>query len=102
VEYQKDNRDTDISVAPPTIHQDDIFFGIRASLNNSQDTTFLFGLDRDLDFDSIIVKFEAETRLSNGLVLTVDSRYFNNTNKDPIINNFTKDHYIQLSVTKYF
>jgi hypothetical protein len=102
LEYQKDNRDTDISVAPPTIHQDDLFFGIRASLNNSQDTTFLFGLDRDLDFDSTIVKIEAETRLSSGLVLTVDSRYFNNTSKDLIINNFTRDHYIQLSVTKYF
>jgi len=98
VEYLYDGRDRDPSVAPPTPFQKDLFLGTRIALNDAQDSSILAGATTDLDDRSTVWVLEAQTRLSDRWTLAAKGRFLVNVKDDPLLRNFEKDSYAEVSV----
>ena len=102
VEYLRDDRDRDPTVAPATVFQNDLFLGARLALNDIQDTSVLAGAIVDLDNQSSVVLIEAERRLGNRWSIDVEARLFLNADDDPLLNNFREDDFINLTLGRHF
>ena len=102
VEYLRDDRDRDPTVAPATVFQNDLFLGARLALNDIQNTSVLAGAIVDLDNQSSLVLIEAERRLGNRWSIDVEARLFLNADDDPLLNNFREDDFINLTLGRHF
>jgi hypothetical protein len=83
LEYLYDGRDA--RFAPPSVADNDVFAGVRIAMNDTQDTTVLFGGAWDHQSDAGFINLELEHRLTDHLKLEVNGRFFVNVpNADPI------------------
>ena len=87
---------------PLTIADNDLFIGARLALNDTQDTSVLAGLVRDLDTGELIFNVEAERRLGDSFVIELRARVFSGADPQDLTYSLASDDYLQLQLTKYF
>ncbi len=101
LEYSWDGRSSDPSRQPPVLLDDDIFFGMRLSLNDVQSSTLLAGVVVDRDTRARQFSLEAERRLSNHWSLELESRWFSGGG-DVVATALRDDSHITLRLSRYF
>ncbi len=98
-EYHYDGRD---STAPGTAYDNDIFLGLRATLNDADDTDFLAGILIDRISQSRTFSAESSTRLSDNWTIEGELRIVNSlTSKDPSYG-ARRDSHLQVRLARYF
>lgn len=98
-EYHYDGRD---NTAPSTAYDNDVFFGMRLTLNDENDTDFLAGVLIDRISQAQSFSAEADTRLSDNWTLEAQLRLTNNlVSKDPAYS-ARKDSHLQVRLSRYF
>ncbi len=98
-EYHYDGRDAD---APGTLYDNDLFFGMRLTLNDTDDTDFLAGVLIDRISQSQSFTVEADTRLNDNWTLEAELRITNSlTSKDPSFES-RRDSHLQIRLARYF
>lgn len=100
IEHLYDGRD--LSQAPATILNNDLFLGLRYSLNDIQDTTFLAGVMRDLENESGSFRVEAERRLGDSAKIELEGQLFINASHDALTTAFKQDSYLTVRLAQYF
>ncbi len=99
MEYLYDGRNAE---SPPTAFDNDLFFGSRIALNDSNDTSVLAGLVIDLDSRETFLNVEAERRVSDRLSIELRLRSFMNSSPGGSLNSLEHDDYAQLRLSWYF
>ena len=100
IEHLYDGRDLEEA---PRSHQDnDIFLGLRYSLNDFQDSALLLGLMRDLDDGSSSLRLEAERRLGSHLKLELEAQLFINSSANATSRAFQNDDFIVLRLAHHY
>jgi hypothetical protein len=102
LEYSGDGRDDDVTVAPPTIMDDDFFVGARFTLNDTQSSELLAGIIVDRKDRGYQLSVEAERRLGDRWKLELESRWFRNTNNNRVLAAFRQDSHVTLRLARYF
>lgn len=102
MEYHKDERGTNGALVPLTTFDDDVFFGARWALNDVQDTEFLMGAIIDVRDGNTLFSFEAERRLGQHYVLSLDVRAFMNIDNRDILKPLEDDDFVQVRLARYF
>lgn len=102
VEYSRDGRNDDPADAPPTLFDDDLFFGARLTLNDVQSSELLAGFVVDRHDRSVQLSIEAERRLDNHWSLELESLWFLNSDDSDFIVVFRDDSYVTLRLSRYF
>ncbi len=111
-EYLYDGRDQE---APATVFDNDIFAGLRITMNDPQDTNILMGATVDLNNQHIFFNLDATRRIGENWQLQLDARLFLNTpafeiwdlpqllhsQPDPL-EYVADDSYIQLKLARFF
>ena len=97
-EYNWDDRD---STQPGTIFDNDVFAGVRLTLNDETDTHALIGALIDVRDGSSYVYLESSRRVSDDWRMGIEARIFTG-NENNLLNAFDHDSYVQLKATKYF
>lgn len=98
-EYHYDGRD---STAPLTGFDNDLFAGLRLTLNDVNDTDFLVGILVDRITQSRSLSVEVDTRLSDNLTLDGQLRISDGlTEKDPAFG-ARSDNHLQLRLSYYY
>ncbi|NER12210.1 hypothetical protein GWK08_02035 [Leptobacterium flavescens] len=83
--------------------QNDVFFGSRLALNDTQDTQLLMGGIFDLENSSRIYSLEASRRIGNSLKLELEARIFSKIDDGEfILSNFKNDSFFKISLSKFF
>ena len=100
LEHLYDGRDT--TQAPVTLFNNDLFVGLRYSLNDMQDTLFLAGIMSDLENESGSLRVEAERRIGNSLKVEIETQLFINASNDAITTPFKQDNFFTLRLSQYF
>ncbi len=100
VEYLYDERD-DV-LAPPTMFDNDLFFGSRLALNDVQDTALLVGVVVDLDDRTTSFRVEAERRLGKHYKLEIEAQALTNVHRGNAAYAFRRDSYLQISLSRFF
>ena len=98
LEYLYDDRGQQ-STSP---FQDDVFIGLRLTLNDVQDTQILIGIVEDNESDSRIFSLEASRRLGNSFKLNAEAHYYEITNTSDPLYAFRNDDFLQLELAYYF
>lgn len=109
-EYLYDDRDDGFvtepfgltSQTPFTVFQNDVFAGLRLTLNDTQDTSLLTGVTLDADDQSMSMIIEAERRLGENWTLDLESRLFFNADPANITSAFRDDDVLTFRLTRYF
>lgn len=99
LEYHRDDRDSN---APSTFLNDDLFFGTRIALNDTQDTEFLGGVMVDRHSNARFYSAEASRRLGNRWKLELDARFFGHFSSSFPESSLGHDDHIQLRLARYF
>ena len=102
IEYLYDGRNDNPGLAPPTLFQNDLFFGLRLALNDFQDTSVLMGGIVDLDDQSTLFQVEAQRRLGEHWSAEIQGRFFLNVGDDALLLSFRKDNFVNLSLARHF
>ncbi len=102
LEYSRDGRSEDFTAAPPVVLDDDIFAGARLVLNDTQSSEILAGVVVDRNDRAYQLSVEAERRLGDRWKLELESRWFLNTRKSPVLSAFKQDSHITLRLSRYF
>jgi len=102
LEYSWDGRSSNPADAPPIVLDDDIFTGMRLTLNDVQDSELLAGFVIDRDTRALQVTVEAERRLNNNWNMELESRWFMNAGNSGVVSAFRDDSYITLRLSRYF
>ncbi|WP_298903768.1 hypothetical protein [uncultured Psychroserpens sp.] len=98
-EYLYDDRD---NLALNAL-QNDIFFGSRIALNDTQDTSVLIGGITDLESNSKIFSIEASRRIGSSWKVELEGRFFSNIDTNEfILSNFKEDDFFRVSISKFF
>ncbi|MCU7959882.1 MAG: hypothetical protein KZQ58_07765 [gamma proteobacterium symbiont of Bathyaustriella thionipta] len=98
LEYLYDDRSKSI-VSP---FDDDIFAGMRLTLNDAQSTELLFGVVQDRHESSRFFNLEASRRLGESFVLSIQGRFWNNIARDDPLYSLRDDDYIEIDLKRYF
>jgi len=99
LEYQYDERS---SLEPVTTADNDVFMGVRWSLNDPQDTAILVGAVVDKKTSETFFNIEAERRFGDSISLELRLRTITNAEQDEPLYSFSRDDYIQLQLSRYF
>lgn len=99
LEYQYDGRDNS---APLTLADNDIFAGVRWSLNDIQDTAVLAGVVFDHQSGETFFNLEAERRLSNHFTAELRARLFSGAESSEPLFGVERDDYVQVAVSYHF
>jgi hypothetical protein len=99
LEYNYDGRDI---TAPPVLLDDDIFTGLRLTLNNMQDSTLLAGFVHDLDIGSTFLSLEAQHRIGQNWLVEVESFWFVDADNRDFARFLDQDSYITVRLSRYF
>ncbi|TCK18782.1 hypothetical protein DFR30_2066 [Thiogranum longum] len=102
LEVSRDGRDDDFTVSPPTVLDDDIFAGARLALNDTQSSELLAGVIVDRNDRAYQLSVEAERRLGDRWKLELESRWFLNTRKSPVLSAFKQDSHVTFRLSRYF
>jgi hypothetical protein len=98
-EYLRDGRGAD---TPPTPFDDDVFVGLRLSLNDVSDTSFLGGMMVDLDNGGLAARFEYSTRLTDFVRLEIEGHMSQGISSSDPLSAFEQDHNLLLRISRYF
>ncbi|WP_421865428.1 hypothetical protein [Motiliproteus sp.] len=82
--------------------QDDIFAGLRITLNDFQSTEFLAGLVYDRDSYARMGFIEASRRLGSQFKLSVEARLFDNLSSTDPLYGLREDSFVQLTLEYFF
>jgi hypothetical protein len=99
LEYQYDGR---ADSEPLTIADNDLFVGARLALNDTQNSSVLAGIVRDIETGEIYFNVEAERRLGDSFVLELRARAFSGASPGDLTFSFSNDNYLQLQISKFF
>ena len=97
-EYLYDSRQRDASSA----FQNDFFFGLRWTANDTQDTTVLVGLVQDINGSSRNIFVEASRRIGERFKFEAEARFFMNPKRRGQLYNLRRDHFVQLKLVYGF
>lgn len=87
----------------PTLFDNDVFTGLRLTLNDAQSTEVLFGVVHDLDGSSQVFNLEASRRLGERWKLSAEARAFTNVDSsNPVLFSLRRDDHIQIELARYF
>jgi len=100
VEFQYDGRNK--SDAPATFNDNDLFFGARLALNDTQDTTSLAGMIVDVKTGASFISVEAERRIGDNWKIELEARFSVFIPDNDIAAGFRKDDLITLRLNRYF
>lgn len=98
-EYQYDGRG---SGAPGTLSNNDLFFGVRWTANDAQDTSALAGAIVDRITQETALSFEAERRLSDHWKAEVEGRLTENIPANGFLAGITNDDHLIFRLTRFF
>lgn len=99
-EYLWDNRSQQ---APLTPFDNDVFTGLRLSLNDEKNTEILLGSIIDVENQASLISLEASRRIMESWKISLDSRIFVNvTKKNRALNAMKNDTFINLQMAYYF
>lgn len=98
-EYLYDGRD---ATAPLTNADDDLFFGMRLTLNDIQDTNFLAGVAIDRVSGARSVQAEFDRRLGSSWKIEADLRLFGGLTEDDPFVGLRRDNHLQIRLARYF
>ncbi len=97
-EYLYDERDEKAT----TPFADDVFAGLRLVTNNIAQTTYLLGAYVDTESQSTAWRFEMDTRLQDGLTLSIEGQVFTNQPQDDLLYGFRNDDYLRVGLQWFF
>lgn len=96
-EYMYDSR----GESAPTAFENDLFFGIRLTPNDSKGFDFLVGSIWDLNTNNEFFELETSRRFGDDWKLTLKGALFNvTTTSDPLFS-YARDSYIKLELSNY-
>ena len=98
LEYHFDDRDEKSTLGL----QNDLYAGVRWTLNDAQSTQALAGVIVDLDTNSVFANVEASRRFGESWRLSVEARFFSNLDQDDILYSFRNDDYVEIQIARYF
>jgi hypothetical protein len=99
IEYLYDDRN---GLSPPSAADNDLFFGTRLALNDSDDTSVLAGVAVDLDTQEMFLNVEAERRFGDKLSVELQLRTFMNAEPGDALFAIEHDDYLQLRLSWYY
>jgi hypothetical protein len=99
-EWNYDGRDP--ALAPVTFYDNDLFFGARMTLNDINDTNFLFGVLLDRDTKARIARFEGQRRIGENWMLGLDGVIFSGGSAPDPIGLIARDDFIEISLKRSF
>ena len=85
-----------------TPFEDDLFFGTRLALNDTQSTELLAGVILDRTTDASLINVEASRRLSDHWKLSIEGRAFVGIPRADILSSFGNDDHVQLELAYFF
>jgi hypothetical protein len=88
--------------APPTVFDNDVFFGFRWALNDVHDTAILGGPVIDYKTGEIVALLEAERRLGAGWRFEFEARLFANTTPGAVASGLRRDGFVTLRLSRFF
>lgn len=97
-EYLYDERDEQAS----TPFADDVFAGVRLVANDIAQTTLLLGAYVDRVSHSTAWRLEMDTRLRDGVTLTIEGQIFSNSQPNDLLYGFRDDDYWRVGVQYFF
>lgn len=97
-EYHYDSRGDDAT----TLFNQDIFAGMRITLNDTMDTAFLGGVFYDHDNGSTAYRVEFERRLGDRYKLLIEGQKFSEAARSDLAYNFRHDSFLQIEFRRYF
>lgn len=98
IEYLYDDR----GERGPTSFEDDVMIGVRAALNDIQNTEALLGTIVDASGDARLWTLEASRRLGANWRVSVDARYYHQVARDNILYSLRQDDSVQLTAAYFF
>ena len=98
-EYHFDGRHHD---APAVPFDNDLFAGVRLSLNDIQDTDLLAGVSVDPSSSEISYSVEAERRIGDNYTIELRARFFSGSDAGEDGFALEQDDYIQLQFKRHF
>ena len=98
-EFQYDGRN---ELEPFTVNDNDIFFGTRLALNDTQDASVLAGVAYDVDTGETFLNIEAERRFGDDTAVELRIRAFSGASPHDSTYSVVRDDYVQLQIAKYF
>lgn len=88
--------------APPSPFENDVFAGVRLTLNDVQSTAVLAGAIVDVKDGSRFWTVEASRRLGDRYTVSLDVRLFDGFASDSFFASIERDDFIQLQLARYF
>jgi len=87
----------------PSLFEDDLFAGLRLTLNDAQSTDLLAGVISDLSGDGHLASVEASRRIGDRYRLSIEARLFINPRPDaPLAYPLRRDSYLQVELARFF
>jgi len=82
--------------------ENDLFLGLRLTMNDAQSTDILFGIIKDLDDHGLFYNLEASRRLGNHWKLGIQARILTHLSPGHPQYDIRDDDYIQLELNRFF
>lgn len=82
--------------------QNDLFAGLRWSLQNTADTQFKIGVQKDFDFDTAALRLGFEHRIVDGLVVKSDAVFWQRSDPADLAFGLSQDSYLRLTLEQSF
>lgn len=98
VEYLWDSRDKPAD----NPFDNDLFSGLRLTLNDEQSTSVLAGTISDLDGDALSFAVEAERRIGDAGRITLEYRAVTTSNKTDPLTAFADDDFLEVRLARFF
>ncbi|MGB5282512.1 MAG: hypothetical protein WBN37_14445, partial [Arenicellales bacterium] len=98
VEYLYDSRGN-LATTP---FEDDLFIGLRLTLNDVQSTDALLGVIKDRYNSSYLFSLEANRRIGDSWKLSIQANKFQADGLDQSLKSFAEDDYLQIELGYYF
>jgi hypothetical protein len=98
-EYQYDGRDAG---APPTLHDNDLFLGLRLGFNDVNDSSLLAALLVDHKTGARYARLEAETRISDFWTLDIEALAAGDLPPADPGYSLRRDNHLLVRMTRYF
>ena len=86
----------------PNPFNDDAFAGLRWTANDVASTTLLAGTIVDLDTQALAMSVEAERRLGDDYLVSLEGRFFGNVPVTDPLRSVSDDDLLRLRVARYF
>ncbi len=97
-EYAYDSRGDDAL----TVFENDVVFGARLALNDTQDTSALFTAAVDTSTAETLLRIEGERRIGEIAKLSVEAGAFLNTDEDSLADDLQDDHFLRATLAVFW